>query len=53
MIKKQKLESYEAPITNVLELRFEGMVCTSPGLWDDSIIPGTNWGGDSNDYGLE
>ena len=29
MIQKQ-LELYEAPITNVLELRFEGMVCTSP-----------------------
>ena len=28
MIQKQ-LELYEAPITNVLELRFEGLVCTS------------------------
>ena len=36
MIQKQKLESYEAPTTNVLELRFEGMVCTSP----DYGLPG-------------
>ena len=28
MNKKQQV-SYEAPTTNVLELRFEGMVCTS------------------------
>ena len=27
---KNKLLDYESPVTDVLELRFEGMVCTSP-----------------------
>ncbi len=46
MIQKQ-LELYEAPITNVLELRFEGMVCTSP-------IPGQAGANENyNNYGVD
>ena len=43
---------YEAPTAQTFVVRFEGMICTSPGAWDSAIVAGTNWG-DDEDYGLE
>lgn len=41
-MKKERM-AYEAPITESLELRVEGMVCTSPGAkiqnWEDDGEP--------------
>jgi len=51
-MKKEK-QAYEAPIMESLELRFEGLVCTSSNKWDNSIQTGTSWGSGSNDYGME
>ena len=46
MNKKQLLD-YESPVTTVLELRFEGMVCQSPGIksisGDDVIDDSALW----------
>lgn len=44
LMNKKQLESYEAPSTNVLELRFEGIICQS--LNAEDIAPGTldDWG---------
>lgn len=39
-------QDYESPTTAVLELRVEGFICQSTGAWDESITPGSLWGGD-------
>lgn len=44
---------YVSPNSDVLELRVENFVCTSPGAWDDSINHGSEWGGNGEGYGLE
>ena len=52
---KQKL-TYLSPEAETLVVRFEGVVCTSPVsilLWEESIRPGTDWGGNGEGYGLE
>ena len=33
-MEQNELYSYEAPVTTVLELKAEGMVCLSPGVED-------------------
>ena len=45
---KQKQVSYEAPTTDVLELRFEGMVCTSPQY---GVLGGAGANQEYNNYG--
>ena len=44
---------YEAPTTTIFTVQVQRMLCGSPGAWDDSIVPGSNWGGDGSGYGLE
>ena len=40
---KKRLKGYESPTTELIELRVEGMVCTSPGVtiidWQDDEAP--------------
>lgn len=51
MNKKQRLD-YESPTTNVLELRFEGMVCTSPNYGATGGAGGSlGLDDDDNNYG--
>ena len=45
---KQKQVSYEAPTTDVLALRFEGMVCTSPQY---GVLGGAGANQEYNNYG--
>ena len=55
MIEKQLITtrgSYTAPECISLELRAQGIICQSPGAWDNSILDGTNWGDDDVDLGL-
>ncbi|MBR1570463.1 MAG: hypothetical protein IJ651_07010 [Bacteroidales bacterium] len=46
---KKELLSYEAPTTNALELRFEGLVCISP-KYGASGFAGDSLGLDDDDY---
>ena len=45
---KKQLMDYESPTTNVLELRFEGMVCTSPNY---GVLGGAGADQEYNNYG--
>ena len=50
----KKKELYTAPQTESIALMKEAvMQNASPGLWDNSLPNGTNWGGGNTDYGLE
>ena len=49
-----KKELYIAPQTESIALMKEAvMQNASPGLWDNSLPNGTNWGGGNTDYGME
>ena len=51
-----KKNLFVIPETDVLEAKFEGLLCGSPdGTWDNSIKQGSTWGtsGDEDPYGLE
>ena len=47
-MKKDKLKGYESPNLELVELRFEGMICGSnnygtPGQAGGDVIPGNNY----------
>lgn len=51
-----KKTTYETPQAELIEVRFEGNLCTSPqGTWDNSIKKGSTWyeGDPNEDFGLE